>query len=330
MMDGRLANEMKIDIATEERIREMPDFIRGWYMNMMASGTTALTRKVYIYYANNFLESINKKVIEITPEAITEQNVYSYFISIKTKESSNGTTYTSDSYQATIWSCLNSLFDYLKSHKYININYMNLISRPKNHDLDRINENRVLLTESDFSKIVNCINKEKNMVKRRRDLAVVVLLMNTGMRETALTNIMLDDIDYIYEKELTVVDKGKKRHVYKLSSSVCDIISAWMDSRKNYNKNGDDHLFLTNRGTPLKADCVYDIVTRYTEKALGKKLSPHKLRSGYCSILYEKTGDIEFVRRAVGHASSTTTQRYIVTKGDEKAKAAEIMSGILS
>ncbi|MEE3416989.1 MAG: site-specific integrase, partial [Prevotella sp.] len=58
-------------------------------------------------------------------------------------------------------------------------------------------------------------------------------------------------------------------------------------------------------------------------------LSPHKLRSGFCSIMYSKTHDIEFVRRAVGHSNVATTQRYIVTNKDEKKKSAEIMESIL-
>lgn len=329
-MNGRLINEIKIDKATRERVERMPRFIQEWHMNMTASGTTALTRKIYVYYAQNFLETINEDIKSITPDLITEKNVNDYFIKIKTKQNNNGISYTSDSYQATMWSCLNSLFEYMKLHKYIETNYMEFITRPKNRDLDRINENRVLLTENDFSKIIKCVYSEKNEVKRCRDLAVIVLLMNTGMRETALTNIMIDDIDYKEKKELIIIDKGRKRHVYKLSDDVCKIISLWIKNRQSYNKKNDEHLFLTNRGTSLSADSVYDIVSRYTEKALGKKLSPHKLRSGYCSILYEKTGDIEFVRRAVGHASSITTQRYIVTKGDEKEKAAAIMSSILA
>ena len=47
-------------------------------------------------------------------------------------------------------------------------------------------------------------------------------------------------------------------------------------------------------------------------EGLGYKISPHSLRTAFCTILYKKTGDIEFVRRAVGHSSIETTQRYIV------------------
>ena len=73
----------------------------------------------------------------------------------------------------------------------------------------------------------------------------------------------------------------------------------------------------------MGAKTISDVVEKYAG------VSPHKLRSGFCSILYKKTGDIEFVRRAVGHANSATTARYIVTNGEEKQNAAEIMGSII-
>ena len=61
---------------------------------------------------------------------------------------------------------------------------------------------------------------------------------------------------------------------------------------------------------------------------MHRELSPHKIRGGDVSILYKETGDAEFCRRAVGHSNIATTQRYITTGGEEKKRAAEIMSFI--
>ena len=86
-----------------------------------------------------------------------------------------------------------------------------------------------------------------------------------------------------------------------------------------------DALFISKYGERISAKGVSNIVKKYTEEALGKPLSPHKLRAGFCSILYNKTHDTEFVRRAVGHSNISTTQRYIVTDGDEKRQSASII-----
>jgi integrase/recombinase XerD len=91
----------------------------------------------------------------------------------------------------------------------------------------------------------------------------------------------------------------------------------------------DNHLFLSDRGCRISETAIDTIVHKYTKAAIGKPLSPHKLRAGFCSVLYEQTGDIEFVRRAVGHSSAATTQRYIVTNGDERKRASEIIGNLI-
>ena len=78
----------------------------------------------------------------------------------------------------------------------------------------------------------------------------------------------------------------------------------------------------------MSIESVKEVVERCTKNALGKKLSPHKLRAGFCSILYKETHDIEFVRRAVGHSDIKTTQRYISVDDTERRKASTIMNNI--
>ena len=52
-------------------------------------------------------------------------------------------------------------------------------------------------------------------------------------------------------------------------------------------------------------------------KSLGIDLAPHDLRRTFATRLFEMGGDANLVRKAMGHASITTTQRY--DKRDDKA-----------
>ena len=327
-MDGRLQNEIKIEKAIIKKLKTMPEYVYDWYINLKASRKTILTCKDYIGKVYCFLAYINKNVMSVTIDDITERNVSNYFLSIQTKNEKGYMVYTSDSYQGTVWSCLNSFLGYLYKRGDIKRNYIELIQKPKNHDIDKINKNRQLLTQNDFKKICNIINVEKNITRRNRDKAIMLLFMSTGIRRSALCNIMVDDVDFD-NCQLLVVDKGNKMHEYTLNDVVINALTDWIFVRHNYIKDiNDDHLFISQKGSPINPNTVYDLVQKYTQKAIGKPLSPHKLRAGYCSILYNKTHDAEFVRRAVGHANVATTQRYIVTKGDEKKKASEIMASI--
>ena len=329
MTDGRIINELKIDQTIEEKLKTMPAYVSRWHLNLKASRKTASTRRDFVAKIHNFLSFINEDVMKVALSDIDEDNVSRYFLSIQTKKDSSGNlVYTSDSYQGTVWSCLNNFFEYFVKRGEINRNYIQQIDRPKNRDLDRINENRTMLTKKDFRKILDAVDSEKNAVRRARDKAILTVLMNTGMRKTALTCIMLNDID-LDNRSLVIVDKGNKRHEYVLNDITCETISDWLDNRDSFTKGKDDnHLFLSDHGNEIASRTMAEIVEKYCIQALGKPLSPHKLRSGYCSILYNATGDIEFVRRSVGHSQVSTTSRYIVTKGSEKERASEIMNSI--
>ena len=327
-MNGRLENEIRISKKTESKLKSMPEYVGLWYLNLKASKKTAATCYDYISKIQKFLKSINNDTLSVCLKDINESNVTNYFTSIQTKETPEGISFTSDSYQCTVWSCLDNFLNYLAEHGKIETNYMRYISKPKNKDIDRINDNRTLLTSNDFKMILKCVEKEKNIIKRNRDMAILMLFMSTGMRKTALTSIVTNDID-LTNQTLTVIDKGTKRHVYNLNDQTTKAINNWMKFRHEYEKDNDPHLFLSTHGKVMGERTVADLVEKYTKAALGKPLSPHKLRAGYCSILYNKTHDAEFVRRAVGHANVATTQRYIVTKGDERKKASEIMGSIL-
>lgn len=330
MENGRLLNEQRISKATETKLKLMPDYVSAWYLNMKASKKTAATCRDFVNKIYNFLKSIDENVKEVKPSDITETNTAEFFLSTQTKMVDGEQVYTSDSYQQAIWSCLNSFLGFMYRRKEIPQNYIQLITRPKNNDLERINENRVRMTEDDFKKTLVSAEKKKNQVESKRDVAILMVFMNTGMRKTALSTIMLGDLN-LEERTLDVIDKRNKRHQYYLNDVTVKALEDWLSVRSTYAKRGNDdhHLFLSNRGRVMSGNTIYQTVERYTEAGLGKGLSPHKLRAGYCTILYDKTEDLEFTRRAVGHSQASTTARYIVTKGDEKERAAGIMEKLI-
>lgn len=336
-MQGR----MEIEFKTEEKIlstlSELPDYVAEWYYNLKASKKTASSCNDYINKIRRFLKYIDDDIINISPERITLKKVQAYYISIQTKKINGKKEYTSDSYQQTVWCCLNNFLTFMVKTSRIPTNYMDLIDKPQNHDLERINENRILLTKRDFKDILNQIhqgagsNKAKTFQKKtkERDVAIFQLFMTTGMRRTALSEINISDID-MWEQSLNVIDKGNKRHVYNLPDDVYTSINNWIEIRKNI--NGAEHtdaLFITENGNRISGSAIYKLVTKYCDDALGYHVSPHKLRSGFCSILYEETGNVEFVRRAVGHSNISTTQRYIVTDNEERNKASELISSFI-
>ena len=328
-MNGREEHELQFQKIIVNKLLSLPTYVTEWYNNLLASGMSIRTCSTYIYGINDFLtfvNSVNQK--DILPQELTPAILDQYFISLKTIRDEKGNTRrASDSRSTTMWYLLKNFFEFMTNREYIEKNYINNITRPKNKDLERINEHRVLLSKDDFTKIMNAVSNNRG-TNRRRDALIMALLMTTGMRESALIEIDLQNID-IETQKLYVIDKGEKRHEYNLSDNVMMLLHHYLVQRSSVDP--DDvlkPLFINKQGKRISVTTVVTTVGKYTKQALGRKLSPHKLRAGFCSILYEESHDIEFVRRAVGHSSSATTQRYIVTRNAEKEKASQIMDSI--
>jgi site-specific recombinase XerD len=345
IMQGRLENEIKKNKQIEEYLEKLPSEIKIWNKVMLSSNITASTRRDYVHKIGYFLSNVTNNVKTYDLHSLTKENFLDHMIIIRTREiEKDGVVEvvpTSDSYKITTWYCLNNFCDFLVNEGIIPQNYMAGIRKPKNKDLDRINENRVLLTEKDFKRILKVTENDVDSYCfgdgtvnfTNRNKCILMLLMTTGMRETALTEINLEDIDF-ESHILRIVDKGEKEHKYKLIPELIELITCWMEERKiiiQERSKETNALFVSSRGNRISNEVVVNTVRKYTKIALGDSLSPHKLRAGFCSILYQKTKDIQFVCNSVGHSNVSVTQRYIVTnKGSEMDETSKIMNELFA
>lgn len=332
-MNGRLEHDLKVEAKIKAVLDTCPDYVTEWDVNLRASQKSSTTRYNYVGIVAYYLKSINSNTKDIQLTDLTIVSVQRFFIQIQTRTVNNKIVETSDSYKCTNWFALNSFFRYLLKVKKIDDNPVTLIDRPTNHDLDRINQSRKLLTEKDFDRIIIAVDNDFDCMFELidRNKLMLLLFMTTGMRKTALSEINLNDIDENYK--LTIIDKRKKTHTYTLTDTIIECLEDWKVARQTYlNKLGidSDALFISKYGNRVSTDAIDEVVKRYSKKALGYSISPHKLRAGCTSILYNKTHDIEYVRRAIGHSSVETTQRYIVTNGNERDDAIKMLSDIFS
>ena len=325
-MEGRIEHDLKIKKYNEKRLQTMPEYVTEYYQMLKASRRTEATCKDYISKVNNYLSYINHNVKSVEANQITSNSVTKYLTSIDMKKDKKGNlTYTSDSYKQTVWICLNGFMKFMMSRGYIERNYIGDIAKPKLNDQDRVNRNRVLLTDAEFNSILKAIDNNNKEIDKARDRAMMTLMMCTGIRESALSEINLDNLD-LENHRIHGIAKGKKETEYVFNDTTASAIDDWLYLRHYYAKDSEaESLFLSYQGNRMAVNSIIKMVKKYTSQALGKPLSPHKIRAGYCSIICQKTGNIEFARRAMGHASVNTTKLYYVTKGNEKEEAADMI-----
>lgn len=323
-MTGREEMDNRKFDNIETTLLNYPDYVEKWYYHLRANGKTASSCRVMVSKVGKFLSFIDKDKSNVRLEQITPEIIEQYMISIRTKEKNGQREKTSSSYQQTVFSCLNNFLGFLSKRNLISENYIETqeIKPVKRKDVVE----RPYLTGKDFRKIIKKISIDKEWDDiRNRDVAMIMLLMNTGMRVSALCAINLEDIDF-ENRTITIMEKREKTRECVLNEETISVLKDWLEVREYMlSTPWIKALFVTERGLRVKDSTVREAVEKRCKEA-GYKLTPHMLRGGYITILQEATGDINFVCQVVGHEDISTTRKYIISNGEENRKAADIMA----
>jgi len=145
----------------------------------------------------------------------------------------------------------------------------------------------------------------------RRDHALLVLGVQTGLRVSELTQLTCHDVDLGPGAHVRCHGKGRKDRATPLTSLTVAVLREWMRERGG---EPDDPLFPTSRGGPLSSDAVQWLVSKYATAAengcpslAAKTVSPHVLRHT-CAMNLRRSGvDISVIALWLGHSSSQTT-----------------------
>ena len=140
----------------------------------------------------------------------------------------------------------------------------------------------------------------------------MMLFMQTGIRETALSEINVEDIDFENHIIKSVIEKGHKDRTFTMSSQLEKAILDWMCDREKIIDKNEDALFISKSKTRMTQRSLSDIVIKYTKEALGYSVTPHKLRASFANIMLGKTDEnIYVVQQLLGHARTETTKIYL-------------------
>lgn len=99
---------------------------------------------------------------------------------------------------------------------------------------------------------------------KSRDRAIMMLFMQTGIRETALSEINIEDIDFENHIIKSVIEKGHKDRTFTMSSQLEKSILDWMYDREKIIDKNEDALFISKSKTRMTQRSLSDIVIKYT------------------------------------------------------------------
>lgn len=324
-MNGRLESELNAQKLVEKKLESLPTYFANWYRSMKSQGVSHNTYNNYINIVMKFMKTFGNDINDINIAEISYDDIAKYIDESRYRIDKNGNVKeASPDYPKLIYHALFSFFVYMKASEKIEKNPMENMKIPKG----KREKDRPQITWKDERKLLMCVNKGvgsgRSIVQQTewkdRNLLIMSLLIYTGMRKTALSEINVEDID-IEKKILKIVDKGKITHTYFLDGDLMNLISRWMIKREHFLAGMEcDALFISNRRRRLCSGEINKIIKKFTEPLNLGKVTAHDLRAAFITLQYEETNDIEAVREMVGHSSITTTQRYINKHTGETAK----------
>lgn len=147
-----------------------------------------------------------------------------------------------------------------------------------------------------------------------RDWAILELFYAGGLRLSELTGLNLTDLD-LSQGVVRVWGKGAKERLAFIGRPARLALQAYLPLRENllHGKNlTETALFINYRGGRLSSRGVARVVARWARQAgLSGHLTPHALRHSFATHLLEGQADLRAVQELLGHASISSTQRYL-------------------
>ena len=226
-------------------------------------------------------------------------------------------------------SCLRSFYEYLCKRQLVPYNPVRMV------DMPRVKEKAIIQLDPD--EVVTLLDHIENYgnqlsgvqlyhynKQKYRDLAIVTLLLGTGVRVSECVGLNISDIDF-KNNGIRILRKGGNEMVVYFGEEVEKALKDYLDLSRNGITplaGHEDALFLSGQRKRISVDAVEKMVKKYCSAVSVKTITPHKLRSTYGTALYRETGDIYLVADVLGHADVNTTKKHYARLTDDRRRAA--------
>lgn len=156
---------------------------------------------------------------------------------------------------------------------------------------------------------------------RLRDIALVTLLLHTGLRVSEVCALTLEDVTLRERSGVLIVrfGKGSKRREIPLNATARKALKEWLDIRGE----APGPLFTSQKNGPLSPRAVEYLISRYAYEARLEHVTPHTLRHTFCKSLVDTGESLDRVAVLAGHSNLNTTARYTQPTENDLQKAVE-------
>lgn len=327
-------------LKLRELVKTLPPFAE-YYFRGKESQTSVLTRYAYAVDLQGFFTFVVKELpafherelLSLTLqdlEKITPLDIEQYLSYVSLYERNDTERENSEKAKARKLSAIRSFFKYYHKKGMISQNPAALVDAPKLHE-----KAIVRLEANEVADLLDIAEDGQGLTKRQqkyrkatgmqlRDSAILTLFLGTGIRITELVGINMEEVNFNANTFL-VTRKGGSQEQLSFGSEVKDALWAYYQQRKTIipAEGHEKALFLSSQRKRITPRAVEYLVEKYARIASPlKKITPHKLRSTYGSMLYQESGDIYLVADVLGHKDVNTTRKHYAAQKEREYRMA--------
>ena len=333
--------DMENTLKLRQVLATLPPFCKD-YFRAIDTTTTAKTRISYAYDIRIFFQFLLDENPAFKDHAMTDFTVdvldqikavdleeYQEYLKVYKNDEEKCITNTEKGL-ARKMSALRSFYGYYFKRQIISKNPTLLVEMPKMHEKAIIrldtDEIAMLLDYVDHGGD-NLTGQRKAYFEKtkNRDLAILTLLLGTGIRVSECVGLDLQDIDF-KNNGITVTRKGGNQMVVYFGEEVENALKTYLYTTRKQTVPLSGHenaLFLSTQRKRMGVQAVENMVKKYAREVTpNKKITPHKLRSTYGTALYKETGDIYLVADVLGHKDVNTTKKHYAAIDEDRRRQA--------
>ena len=329
---------VKNEVHLRNLLKELPPFCRQFFIGIEPT-TASRTRIAYAYDIGCFFEYLHtvnpvcqRMEIREFPitilDQITPMDIEEYLSYLRYYEK-DGVEHTNDERGIKRkLASLRSFYRYFFKNELIQNDPAVKVDMPKIHEKDIIR-----LDVDEVARLLDEVESGENLTERQRkyhdktkvrDLALLTLLLGTGIRVSECVGLDMEDVDF-RNNGIRIHRKGGAEVVVYFGEEVRTALLDYMVERQKITaEDGSVHaLFLSMQNRRINVRSVENLVKKYSRLVTSlKHLTPHKLRSTYGTSLYRETGDIYLVADVLGHKDVNTTRKHYAALDDERRRSA--------
>ena len=338
MEESNYLRQLKKDqtLQLREITSELPKYVSGFFRSIEET-TQPRTRIGYAYDIKYFFEYMietnptlkGKTTRDIDISTLNSLNAADFeeYLEYLSYYVRNGREYQNDARSKKRKLCaLRVFFKYLYMNDLIQENVTEKVKTPKIHDkaIIRMETNEVadFLDNVEYGTGLTDRQLKFHEKNEKRDLALLTLMLSTGIRVSECVGLNINDIDFDNSR-IKVIRKGGNEAFVFFSDEAETVLKDYIKLRNEIipKQGSEEALFLSSQRSRLTARSVENLVKKYARITTPlKHITPHKLRSTYGTALYQETGDIYLVADVLGHKDVNTTRKHYAAMNEDKKR----------